>query len=126
MTKTDVTAQSNEEDIPQSRDYPALEIDYDLYMKMLEDSEWNDDQKREFIETMWSIIVSFVDLGFGNHPVQQANGDVDIPKEFLSLNDSGMVESTQSPKNQFLDAAGDDTSPASAPVLERSSNDRRS
>ncbi|MFN3171255.1 MAG: hypothetical protein ACE37E_11240 [Hyphomicrobiales bacterium] len=52
--------------------YPALEIDYELYMRMLEDSEWNDEQKREFIETMWSIIVSFVDLGFGVHPVQQA------------------------------------------------------
>ncbi|MEO0383209.1 MAG: hypothetical protein AAF234_06595 [Pseudomonadota bacterium] len=72
MIETDVTAPDTEKEVPQTRDYPALEIDYELYMKMLEDSEWTDDQKREFIETMWSIIVSFVDLGFGIHPVQLA------------------------------------------------------
>lgn len=50
----------------------ALIIDYDLYARYLEDSDLDESQKREFIETLWSVIVSFVDLGFGVHPLQQA------------------------------------------------------
>ncbi len=34
-----------------------------------------DDQKRELIETLWSIVVAFVDFGFGIHPVQQNCGE---------------------------------------------------
>lgn len=58
----------------QASRYPALEIDYALYESYLESSEWNDDQKREFLETLWNIIVQFVDLGFEIHPLQQACG----------------------------------------------------
>jgi hypothetical protein len=52
--------------------YPTLSIDWDLYSEYLEDSDLTDDQKREFIQTLWNIVVSFVDLGFGIHPMQQA------------------------------------------------------
>lgn len=93
MTKADVTAQDSEKEVPQTRDYPALEIDYELYMKMLEDSEWTDDQKREFIETMWSIIVSFVDLGFGIHPVQQALGDCEQIEDRSGVSVGSLVSS---------------------------------
>jgi len=51
---------------------PALTIDYALYESYLEDSDMSDAQKREFIETLWSIVVSFVDLGFGVHALQLA------------------------------------------------------
>lgn len=42
-----------------------LTIDWSLYESYLQDSDWPDDQKREFIETIWQIVVMFVDLGFG-------------------------------------------------------------
>ncbi|MBO6816406.1 MAG: hypothetical protein JJ891_16235 [Rhizobiaceae bacterium] len=51
---------------------PALSIDWDLYEHMLAESDLTDAEKKEFIETLWSIVVAFVDLGFGVHPVQQA------------------------------------------------------
>lgn len=51
---------------------PALTIDWELYEKYLEDSDLSDAEKHEFIETLWSIMVTFVDLGFGLHPLQQA------------------------------------------------------
>ena len=54
---------------------PALTIDYALYEQYLDDSDLSEAQKREFIETLWNIIVSFVDLGFGVHPLQQAATD---------------------------------------------------
>ena len=54
---------------------PTLSIDWDLYLEHLEESDLSDEQKREFIETLWSVVISFVDLGFGIHPLQQASSD---------------------------------------------------
>jgi len=51
---------------------PSLTIDWDLYGQYLEDSDLSDAEKRQFLEALWSIVVSFVDLGFGVHPVQLA------------------------------------------------------
>lgn len=43
---------------------PRLTIDWELYAELLEDSDLTDVEKKEFIETLWSLVVSFVDLGF--------------------------------------------------------------
>lgn len=50
---------------------PALSIDWARYEKMLEGSDLSEVQKREFLQALWNIIVAFVDLGFGIHPLQQ-------------------------------------------------------
>lgn len=55
--------------------YPTLNIDWDLYGEYLEESDMSDDEKRELIETLWNIVVSFVDLGFGIESVQRAEDD---------------------------------------------------
>lgn len=49
----------------------ALTLDWQLYAGYLENSELSDAEKQEFISTLWSIMVSFVDLGFELHPLQQ-------------------------------------------------------
>ncbi len=51
---------------------PALTIDWELYLGYLENSDLSYDQKIEFVRTLWSIQVAWVDLGLGLHPVQQA------------------------------------------------------
>ena len=51
-----------------------MTIDWDAYLPFFEDEDISEDQKREMIEALWSIMVSFVDLGFGIHPIQQACG----------------------------------------------------
>ena len=51
---------------------PVLTLDCKLYDQYLEDSDWSEEQKREFLEAMWSVIVEFVMLGFEIHPAQQA------------------------------------------------------
>ena len=51
---------------------PAVTVDYEKYEHFLETADLSDEQKREFIAALWSIIVAFVDLGFGVHPAQQA------------------------------------------------------
>lgn len=54
---------------------PSIEVDYARYESFLKESDLSDEQKREFINALWSIIVGFVDLGFGVHPAQQACGE---------------------------------------------------
>lgn len=81
---------------------PIVTVDYEFYAKFLEDSEMNEAQKRELIESLWNIIVQFVDLGFGVHPLQQA-----CEQEFdLSpTSDSIAVKSGQIlPKTEFENA----------------------
>jgi hypothetical protein len=43
---------------------PTLTVDWMAYAHHLEDSAMSDDEKREFIETLWSVVVSFIDMGF--------------------------------------------------------------
>lgn len=56
---------------------PSLTIDWEFYAAMLEDSDMPLDQQRELIETLWSMVVMFVDLGFDLNPVDQICGSVD-------------------------------------------------
>ncbi|MBG6166777.1 hypothetical protein IWQ54_006476 [Labrenzia sp. EL_195] len=91
---------------PDSPHYPALEIDYAFYERFLEDADLTDEQKRDFIETIWSIIVSFVDLGFGLHPLQQTGRPVDSPEEFLPPESAEMIGSLDIAKINFKRASG--------------------
>lgn len=58
---------------------PSLTLDWEAYAPLLNDPSISEDQKRELIETLWSIVLSFVDLGFDVHPVQQVCGQGDDP-----------------------------------------------
>lgn len=55
---------------------PSLTIDYALYEKHLDACDLTEEQKQEFLDTLWSVIVGFVDLGYGVHPLQQVMTDV--------------------------------------------------
>ena len=68
-------------------------LDYEAYAPYLEDSNMSEAQKREFLETLWSIIVSFVDLGFGAHPIQQACGEERAQAKNFAPDSPGMVGS---------------------------------
>lgn len=53
---------------------PTLTIDWELYGRYLDDSDLPEAHKRLLIETLWSIVVSFVDLGFRLNPVAESCG----------------------------------------------------
>ncbi len=50
---------------------PALTFAPEEYRHFLADCDWTDAQKDEFTEALWGIVLNFVDLGFGLHPLQQ-------------------------------------------------------
>lgn len=84
---------------------PTLTIDWELYGKYLEESDLSDAEKRAFLETIWSIVVSAVDLGFGVHPVQQAAGNiceqqVEIAK-FITEQSASVLTSPKNSKKTF-------------------------
>jgi hypothetical protein len=59
--------------VPANR--PVLTLDVALYEQYLAEGGLSEEQKREFLEALWTIIVGFVDLGFGIHPLQLALED---------------------------------------------------
>lgn len=58
---------------------PTLAIDWDLYGHYLDESGLPEADKRLLIETLWSIVVSFVDLGFRLGPVAESCGQAGRP-----------------------------------------------
>ena len=53
---------------------PTLTVDIEKYQAYLDGSDMTEAQKEDFLQALWSIIVSFVELGFGVHPVQEVCG----------------------------------------------------
>lgn len=82
---------------------PSLQVDCEVYAQMLEASNMSDAEKREFILTIWNLVVSFVDLGFEIHPVQQACGK-SISLDEISVGDMLCLPSSNS-KTEFNKSA---------------------
>ncbi|MEM9668628.1 MAG: hypothetical protein AAF950_06850 [Pseudomonadota bacterium] len=61
---------------PTLSDTPRIEFDWQKYAALLEGDDYTEAEKRELLELLWNIIVEFVSLGFGVHPLQQACGQV--------------------------------------------------
>ena len=51
---------------------PVLHFDRDAYTQFVADYDLSEKQKHELLEAMWGIVVAFVDLKFGGHPIQHA------------------------------------------------------
>ncbi len=60
----------------------VVRVDVDAYAHFLDDSDLTDPQKEEFLQALWSIIVEFVSLGFGVHPIQQAMAEDPIDTNY--------------------------------------------
>ncbi|MEL6259293.1 MAG: hypothetical protein AAFQ67_09575 [Pseudomonadota bacterium] len=49
----------------------VVTVDYERYARFLENADLSEEEKQAFLETLWSVILEFVSLGFGVHPLQQ-------------------------------------------------------
>lgn len=53
---------------------PALVFDPKEYVDYVLGHELSETEQRQLMQTVWQVMLAFVDLGFGIHPVQQAMG----------------------------------------------------
>ena len=51
----------------------VITIDVAKYDQYMRDTGMNQEQKEEFLRAMFSIVMTFVELGFGVHPLQQVD-----------------------------------------------------
>lgn len=68
---------------------PALRFDWINWLPYLEDQDIPEEQKRELIETLWSVVVSFVDLGWQLNPRPEFCGEALDLKAILTAADEG-------------------------------------
>ena len=80
---------------------PTISIDYARYERFLADSNLSEAEKVQFLDTLWNIIVSFVDLGIGVHPLQMTYPDVDSKAENSSVRNEAVIEKKSSQKKQI-------------------------
>ncbi len=59
----------------QSAPSPALRFDWQDWLPYFEDEDIPLDQKKELIKTLWSLVQSFVDIGFHLNPTQIICGE---------------------------------------------------
>lgn len=53
---------------------PMITVDVDQYQEYLDGSDLTDEQKTQFLQALWNVIQSFVELGYGVHPLQEVCG----------------------------------------------------
>lgn len=64
---------------------PAPVFDWRKHRDLLATCEMTEAQEKEFLDILWSIAVSYVDLTLGLHPAQLATGDYDIEPVIKTL-----------------------------------------
>ena len=57
---------------PEHSNSLALTLDLEIYLGQLDDWNISEEQKIEFIISLWNLFLNFAELGFAIHPVQQA------------------------------------------------------
>ena len=86
----------------------TLSLDTALFQHHLDCSGMSEAEKTEYLQIIWSIIVQFVDLGYGIHPVQQSCGQVPQGTAPSALASDGMVESEGYQATETFNANADD------------------
>ena len=91
---------------------PSVQIDYARYEKYLAESDLTEDQKQAFLGALWEIVVGFVDMGFGVHPMQQACeykicehkdcGKLNLSSDFLGTKSNGEIKDNKNTPKEAL------------------------
>ncbi len=81
---------------------PAVRLDVERYLPMTDGFDLSDAQKIEFLQTLWSLLVTAADIGLGVDPVQMLLG---TNPENPTTPSSNAVNYTHSNRQQFECAA---------------------
>lgn len=104
---TDTNKNQDQTPANSSNNTPGLTFDWRDWLPYFEDQDNPEAQKRELIETLWQIIVAFVDLGFDLNPHQQAeqkscgqNLDLKMLLEAAVLKSAAVQEAAKKTNNR--------------------------
>lgn len=64
-----------------------MEPDIEKYRKFVDHYDLSEEEKIEFIRTVWRIMESFADAAFGIHPVQLAKGSASDMSSDTTIDD---------------------------------------
>ena len=72
----------------------TLDVDLMQFAHHLDDSDYDDEEKQEFLGIFWNLVVAFVDLGYGVNSTQMACGHLtkSFEKEGVLALDSVQLE----------------------------------
>lgn len=73
--------------------FTNIKVDVKRFESYLDDPDLTQAEREELLETIFAIVLGFVDLGFGIHPVQQACEQNDIYSEIATLDLMDLLES---------------------------------
>lgn len=85
----------------------TIQFDAREYAHFLADLDATEAEKLEYIETLWTIVLHFIDMGFGIHPIQQACGQFSETAALCGDADSEMVESPHPHLCNHFESAGE-------------------
>lgn len=69
-------------------------FDVEAYLGLLDDVDMTEAEKRALVQTLGAVVMSFVDLSFGCHPLQQACGKQVKNIDFAAETDSNGMKPT--------------------------------
>ena len=73
---------------------PSLRFDVNDWLAYLEDDDATEDQKVELVETLWSIVLAFVDIGWEVTSAPEICGET---LDLKALLEAGMVDLSNQP-----------------------------
>ena len=81
--------------------YLIMTPDFEKYRHYVDGFDLTEERKQELMQTVWSIMESFVDQAWGTHPVQQCRNSADS-----SLQDSHQIleSKDRNPSGEFRHA----------------------
>jgi hypothetical protein len=85
----------------------SVTVDEEKYQAFLDDPSLSDEQKDQIVQALWPIIVTFVEIHFGSHPVQQACGQLTKNLETDGQTDSDRGSSDIVDHNDKIEDAPD-------------------
>lgn len=86
---------------------PTLKLDVEKYQHMLDMPDVDDVQRKELIEALWLLVVSFMDAGFDVRTAENC-GEAPLPANSCSKIGNDKVSSNQSPNSAVFAAAANE------------------
>jgi len=85
---------------------PIVTVDVKKYQSWIDDSGLSEEKKEEFLQALWSIVVAFVELGFGVHPLQEVCGQNSETVSQKPKEDFDLVTSNRSDETGSIEDSG--------------------